>query len=210
MLCSEDVAKLVPPGIAILVTPRPQQAFAQIGRLLYPDAASPRSTDRRDRRFEEGPCLARTRMSKQGAIIEAGASDRARARQSAAARSLHRTPYCVQAPRSAATVSSAPNVNIQYALVGNRVIIHGGAQIGQDGFGFVAGRARPGKHSADRTRHHPGRCRNRRQHDRRSGRDEPTPSLARAPRSTIWSRSPTTCGSVAAASLPAIAACPVQ
>ena len=28
-------------GIAVLVTPRPQYAFAMVGRLLYPDAASP-------------------------------------------------------------------------------------------------------------------------------------------------------------------------
>ena len=32
----------VPSGIAVLVTPRPQAAFAQIGRLLFPAAASPR------------------------------------------------------------------------------------------------------------------------------------------------------------------------
>jgi UDP-3-O-[3-hydroxymyristoyl] glucosamine N-acyltransferase len=33
--------------------------------------------------------------------------------------------------------------SIQYALLGNRVIVHGGAMIGQDGFGFVAGATGP-------------------------------------------------------------------
>ena len=36
-----------------------------------------------------------------------------------------------------------PGVTVQYALVGNRVIIHGGAQVGQDGFGFVGGARGP-------------------------------------------------------------------
>src|SRR5687767_2699569 len=43
ILCTADVVTQVPPGIAILVTPKPQQAFARIGRLLHPNAASPRS-----------------------------------------------------------------------------------------------------------------------------------------------------------------------
>ena len=32
-----------------------------------------------------------------------------------------------------------PNAAVQYALIGNRVVIHAGAQIGQDGFGFTGG-----------------------------------------------------------------------
>ena len=36
-----------------------------------------------------------------------------------------------------------PGASIQYALIGNRVIIHAGAKIGQDGFGFVAGARGP-------------------------------------------------------------------
>jgi UDP-3-O-[3-hydroxymyristoyl] glucosamine N-acyltransferase len=36
-----------------------------------------------------------------------------------------------------------PNATVQYALIGNNVIIHAGAKIGQDGFGFVAGRGGP-------------------------------------------------------------------
>ena len=36
-----------------------------------------------------------------------------------------------------------PTATIQYSLIGNRVIVHGGAMIGQDGFGFVTGAAGP-------------------------------------------------------------------
>jgi hypothetical protein len=41
VLCTSDFEELVPPGIAALVTPKPQRAFALIGRLLYPAAARP-------------------------------------------------------------------------------------------------------------------------------------------------------------------------
>jgi len=36
-----------------------------------------------------------------------------------------------------------PGASVQYALVGNRVVIHGGARIGQDGFGFAGGAKGP-------------------------------------------------------------------
>ena len=38
---------------------------------------------------------------------------------------------------------SARSASVQYALIGNRVIIHAGARIGQDGFGFVVGASGP-------------------------------------------------------------------
>jgi UDP-3-O-[3-hydroxymyristoyl] glucosamine N-acyltransferase len=36
-----------------------------------------------------------------------------------------------------------PGASVQYALIGNRVVIHGGARVGQDGFGFVGGAKGP-------------------------------------------------------------------
>ena len=36
-----------------------------------------------------------------------------------------------------------PNAVVQYALLGDRVIMHAGAKIGQDGFGFTFGKAGP-------------------------------------------------------------------
>ena len=40
---------------------------------------------------------------------------------------------------SAAIARSAPNVTVSHALIGNRVILHPGVRIGQDGFGFAMG-----------------------------------------------------------------------
>ncbi len=53
--------------------------------------------------------------------------------------------------------------SIMHALIGDRVVIHPGCRIGQDGFGYVARH----KGSANRPRDHPERCRDRRRdHDR--------------------------------------------
>ena len=56
---------------------------------------------------------------------------------------------------------------IVHALIGDRVIIHAGARIGQDGFGYLPGPKRARQGPAGRARHHPGRRRDRRQHDHR-------------------------------------------
>ena len=41
VLCQADFASKAPQGVAVLVHPRPQQAFAMVGRLLFPQAATP-------------------------------------------------------------------------------------------------------------------------------------------------------------------------
>ena len=41
VLCPIELAEQAPTGVAVLVNPRAQQAFAMIGRLLFPAAATP-------------------------------------------------------------------------------------------------------------------------------------------------------------------------
>lgn len=137
VLCTPDVADMVPEGIAVLVTPRPQQAFARIGRLLYPEAERPVGVT-----GETGvSALAHVDASAKveaGAIIEAGAvigplasigSGTVIAANAVIGRSVQVGRDCYIGPHS----------SVQYALLGNGVIIHAGARIGQDGFGFAGG-----------------------------------------------------------------------
>ncbi|TKB48823.1 MAG: UDP-3-O-(3-hydroxymyristoyl)glucosamine N-acyltransferase, partial [Mesorhizobium sp.] len=125
----------------VLVHPRPQQAFAMVGRLLFPAAATP------------GPMTGETGISphahidatahvEAGAIIEAGAVIGPRA---AVGSGTVIAPHAVIGPSSQIGRDGyvGPGASVQYALIGNRVIIHGGARIGQDGFGFVAGAKGP-------------------------------------------------------------------
>lgn len=137
VLCPAEFADKAPAGVAVLVNAHPQQAFAMVGRLLFPAAATPE------------PMTSETGVSPQafvdptahvekGAIIEAGAvigphvgigSGTVIAPNAVVGRysQIGRDGYV------------GPGASVQYALIGNRVIIHGGARVGKDGFGFVGG-----------------------------------------------------------------------
>lgn len=143
ILCSQDIAPYVPQGIAVLVTQAPQRAFAQVGRLLFPQAAEPRPLT-----GAEGVSPAAhvdpTARIEEGVVIEAGAVIAAHVQIGS-----HTVvaPHAVigQNCRIGRRCFIGPNVVVQNALVGNHVVIHGGAQVGQDGFGYVPGRTGPEK-----------------------------------------------------------------
>jgi UDP-3-O-[3-hydroxymyristoyl] glucosamine N-acyltransferase len=137
VLCTDEFAELVPPAIAALVTPKPQWAFALIGRLLYPTAARPQPVTG-ETGISSRSVVSPKASLEAGVIVEAGAvigpdvaigSGTIIAANAVIGASSQIGRDCYVGP--AATV--------QCALIGNRVVIHGGAQIGKEGFGFVAG-----------------------------------------------------------------------
>lgn len=137
VLCPIELADAAPTGVAVLVNQRPQLAFATIGRLLFPAAATPVALTSEEGISKQAHVDATAKVEK-GAIIEAGAVVGPGA---AIGSGTIIAPNAVigagcQIGRDGYV---GPNVSVQYALVGNRVIIHGGASIGQDGFGFVPG-----------------------------------------------------------------------
>ncbi|HEY5819105.1 MAG TPA: UDP-3-O-(3-hydroxymyristoyl)glucosamine N-acyltransferase [Mesorhizobium sp.] len=141
ILCAPDIAERAPAAAAVLVSPRPQQAFATIGRLLFPEASIPGSVT------GETGISARAAVSPSAtiedeAIIEAGAviGDGA-----VIGRGTVIAPNAVigKQCRIGRNCFVGSGASVQYALVGDRVVIHGGARIGQDGFGFVGGAKGP-------------------------------------------------------------------
>lgn len=137
VLCTADVVGLVPAGIAALVTPRAQQAFARIGRILYPAAERPVGATG-ETGISPHAHIDTTAHVEAGAIVEAGAvigpdaavgAGTVVAANAVIGRSAQVGRDCYIGPHS----------SIQYALLGNGVIVHAGARIGQDGFGFAGG-----------------------------------------------------------------------
>ena len=63
-----------------------------------------------------------------------------------------------------------PGASVTHALVGDRVILHAGVRIGQDGFGFAMGATGAPEGAPGRPGYHPGRCGDRRQQLCRSRR----------------------------------------
>jgi UDP-3-O-[3-hydroxymyristoyl] glucosamine N-acyltransferase len=141
IFCTADIAGNVPGGIAILVTPRPQVAFAAIGRLLFPAAASPAAVTG-ETGISSRAHVDQTARLEPGVIVEPGAVIGPLAAIGAGT---------IVAPNAIVgrlcqigrNCFVGPAASIQYALIGDRVIVHGGAQIGQDGFGFVPGARGP-------------------------------------------------------------------
>lgn len=137
LLCDGDAAANAPPGVAVLVSAHPHRDFAMLGRLMFPTAARPGAMT-----GETGVSAAAhihsSAIVEEGVIVEAGAVIGPDARIGAGT---------IIAPNAVIGSSSCigrngyigPGVTIQHALIGDRVIIHAGARIGQDGFGYVPG-----------------------------------------------------------------------
>lgn len=136
-LVSPELADVVPAGTVALTTKYPQLAFATVGRLLFPTAAipgsvtgetgiSPRAFVSESARLESGVTV------EAGAVIGAGA---------AIGSGTVIAPNAVVGQNVQIGRNSfiGPNATVQFALIGDRCVIHAGAQIGQDGFGFTAG-----------------------------------------------------------------------
>ena len=130
-------ASKLPATTLALVTPDPYRAFALVLARLYPQALRPASVfgnsslspachihpDARpeaDVTIDPGAVIGKGAEIGSGTIIGANAviGDNVRIGRDCAV---------------------GPNATVIHALIGNRVIIHGGVRIGQDGFGFAMG-----------------------------------------------------------------------
>jgi len=126
----DDLVDCLPDGVAALVTDEPYRGYARIAAAFYPDAAEPNPLQ---------PALAGLAVgavidpeAETGTVIEVGARIGARCRLGANAtigRGVVLGSDCFV----------GPGATLSHCLVGNRAVIHAGARIGQDGFGFAMG-----------------------------------------------------------------------
>ncbi|MCX8997630.1 UDP-3-O-(3-hydroxymyristoyl)glucosamine N-acyltransferase [Rhizobiaceae bacterium BDR2-2] len=138
IICTSAFRALVPDGVAILLTPDPQKAFAEAGALLHPTAMRPAAIISGpegvhpsafvdpDARLEDGVVV--EPLAVIGAGAEIGSGSRIGA---GAVIGAH-----VKIGRNC---SIAAGASVLSAYLGNNVIIHNGARIGQDGFGYAPG-----------------------------------------------------------------------
>lgn len=124
----------VPAGTTALTTPAPYRAFAKALSLFYPEAlhskAAEGGTEER---------IARSAVIEDGATIEPGAiiGPEARIGRGTRVAAGAVVGYRVTIGRDCYI---GPLASVIHALIGNRVILHAGVRIGQDGFGFAMGR----------------------------------------------------------------------
>ncbi|MCO4316509.1 UDP-3-O-(3-hydroxymyristoyl)glucosamine N-acyltransferase [Phyllobacterium sp. 21LDTY02-6] len=138
VLCTEEIRPLIPKKVAIIVTRHPQQDFAAIGRALYPNAVkahlwtgqtgvSTHAIIHESAEIEDDVTI------EAGVVIGSNVSI-------GAGTVIAANVVIGNGCKIGRDCYIGPGSSIQYAFLGNRVLLHPGVRIGQDGFGYVAGR----------------------------------------------------------------------
>ena len=136
-LVAPKFAGHAPSDLAVLVSPEPYRAFAKVAARLYPDAMMPAPAFE-ERGVAPGAVVHPTARLEAGVAVDPGAviGPRAEIGSGTVIAANAVIGPDVRIGRGGAVGAGA---SIHYALVGDGVIIHPGARIGQDGFGFALG-----------------------------------------------------------------------
>lgn len=137
ILCDKALQGIIPPHIPVLLTSKPHTAFALAGALLHPSAMRPEQvavgTGISDKAVVDPSAKLEANVEVEPfAVIGAGAEIGSGTRIGA---------HVVVGPnvKIGRDCSIASSVSILCSYIGNGVIIHNGARIGQDGFGYAPG-----------------------------------------------------------------------
>ncbi|RME99332.1 MAG: UDP-3-O-(3-hydroxymyristoyl)glucosamine N-acyltransferase, partial [Alphaproteobacteria bacterium] len=135
---AQKFAAQAPEGVAVLLSEQPYRSFAQALAMFYPDALN-LAHGAYGNTSDEGTIHPSAEIE-EGAVIEPGAviGPEARIGQGTRIGAGAVIGYRVHVGRDCYI---GPNATLIYSLLGNRVYIHPGASIGQDGFGFAMGPA---------------------------------------------------------------------
>ena len=123
-------ADRAPAGMALLISDAPYLGYALIATAFYPLQADEPTNVSAKAHVDASATVGEGTRIEAGAIIQADAEIRPRAQIGAGA---------VVGPGVVIGTGSriGPNTCLSHCLIGDRVIIHGGVNIGQDGFGFA-------------------------------------------------------------------------
>jgi len=132
---SEKLAAEVPAHIVRLITPKPYVAFVKTARALFADDLRPLSIVG-TRGVDPEASVHEDAKLEDGVIVDPGAVIGPDAEIGAG------TIICanvVVGPdvRIGRDCSIGPGASVTHALIGDRVIVHAGVRIGQDGFGYI-------------------------------------------------------------------------
>lgn len=125
----EKHVALAPAGVALLLSPKPYLTYARVAQLFYPvprvmSGVHPTAVVDPTARLAEGVSVAAHTVIEAGAEIGAGSSIGA---GTVIGRSVVLGKDC----------RIGPQVTLSHCLIGDRVLLHPGVRIGQDGFGFA-------------------------------------------------------------------------
>jgi UDP-3-O-[3-hydroxymyristoyl] glucosamine N-acyltransferase len=138
-LAGRRFGERIPSRVAVLFAREPYRAFVTAARALFPAALRP-STLRETAGVDEGASVHDTARLEFGVTVDAGARIGPRA-EIGAGTVVGANAVIGPAVRIGRDCAIGAGTTVFHALIGDRVIIHPGVHIGQDGFGFVPGKA---------------------------------------------------------------------
>ncbi|MDB5525234.1 MAG: UDP-3-O-(3-hydroxymyristoyl)glucosamine N-acyltransferase [Rhizobium sp.] len=138
VICDQALVSIVPEHIAVLVAENPHTAFAQAGALLHPEAMRPLANI-------TGHGVHPSAYVDPMAILEDNVTVEPMAVVGAHARIgsgtvIGAAAVIGQNVKIGRNCSIAAGASVICAYLGNNVIIHNGARIGQDGYGYAPSR----------------------------------------------------------------------
>jgi UDP-3-O-[3-hydroxymyristoyl] glucosamine N-acyltransferase len=133
-LIAPEFADRVPPATVAVSMKAPYRGFAVALQLFYPDALQPKAA----LAHAGEPAIHPSAVLGEGAVVEAGAII---GREAQIGSGTTVAAGAVVGYRCIVGQGCyiGPGVSLTHAIVGDRVILHAGVRIGQDGFGFAMG-----------------------------------------------------------------------
>ena len=140
-LIGERFEQHAPPGLAALRAREPYRAFITVACKLFPAAQRPSSLFGAEG-VSEGATVHPTARLESGVTIDPGAVIGPGA-EIGAGSIVAANAVIGPGVRIGRQCAIGAGASVMHALIGDRVIIHPGARIGQDGFGYLPDRGRP-------------------------------------------------------------------
>lgn len=136
-LVAPKFAAKVPDEVAALVCADPYRAFAMIAAKFYPEAVRPDGAYG-DAGISAGAHVHDSARLEEGVTVEPGAVVGAGA-EIGRGTVIAANTVVGKGVRVGRDCAIGPSATLQHALLGNRVIVHAGVCVGQDGYGFAMG-----------------------------------------------------------------------
>lgn len=137
IICDEALASIIPAHIAVLTTAHAHTAFAKAGNMLHPAASRPLPVTAGEG-VHPASFVDPTAVLEDDVIVEPMAVVGAGAHIGSGTR-IGAGAVIGPQVKIGRDCTIASNATVLCAFLGNRVIIHNGARIGQDGFGYAPG-----------------------------------------------------------------------
>ncbi|MCC6271588.1 MAG: UDP-3-O-(3-hydroxymyristoyl)glucosamine N-acyltransferase, partial [Microbacteriaceae bacterium] len=137
-LVPERFAEHVPQNAGLLVTPSPYRAFLSVARALFPGAARPSSLFGVSPGEATGASIHPTARFENEVTVDPGAVIGPGA-EIGSGTTIGANAVVGPEVRIGRDCVIGAGASIQHALIGDRVTVHPGCRIGQDGFGYAPG-----------------------------------------------------------------------